>query len=354
MISDKEKDKPGKHITGVILSLLLTFIFLYIAFKGVNFKELIFYISNASVLWILILVVSLLFSHFIRAIRWKIIIKSVKPDASVINLFGALMIGYGVNCAIPRLGEISRAVLLGKWEKISRTSMIGTVIVERVIDMISFAISVIISGYLYSGNLYASFPWLKTSLYIVTVLMVVIIIFFLLLIKYKNRLTKILVSIVSRVSEKLAQKLSYLFEMLITGFASLKGLNNILVTIFLTIIILLFYSLNSYFSFFIFGMQNNSAVNFGMAWIVMSISSIGVIIPTPGGMGSYHTIVKSILVLLYGFGEGISLAYAVITHIVSYIIFIICALFFFFWLNKKYSATNKNKMDFAENITDKV
>ena len=51
------------------------------------------------------------------------------------------MVGYGVNCVTPKLGEVTRAVLLGKWEKLSRSSMFGTVILERVIDLISLGLS---------------------------------------------------------------------------------------------------------------------------------------------------------------------------------------------------------------------
>jgi hypothetical protein len=58
-------------------------------------------------------------------------IKPVKPDASTLNLFGALMIGYGINCVIPRLGELYRGLFLGNGKNISRTTMFGTVIVER-------------------------------------------------------------------------------------------------------------------------------------------------------------------------------------------------------------------------------
>jgi len=48
-------------------------------------------------------------------------LNSVKKDVSIKNLFGALMVGYGVNCVLPRVGEISRAILIGKWEGLSRT-----------------------------------------------------------------------------------------------------------------------------------------------------------------------------------------------------------------------------------------
>ena len=75
-------------------------------------------------------------------------------------------------------------------------------------------------------------------------------------------------------------------------------------------------------------------IDLSMAWVVMSISAIGVVIPTPGGTGSYHALAKSALVLLYGYGEVISLAYAFLTHIISYLLFVISALIIFFVLNR--------------------
>lgn len=72
-----------------------------------------------------------------------------------------------------------------------------------------------------------------------------------------------------------------------------------------------------------------------MGWVLMSISSIGVIIPTPGSTGSYHTLAKSTLVLLYGFGETVSAAYAFLTHIISYILFILTSVIIYFLFYKK-------------------
>jgi uncharacterized protein (TIRG00374 family) len=344
LTSGNSKKVLRRKIAGAIFSFLLTGIFLYIAFYGVKIKGLLDTISRASVFWILISIVTFFFSHILRAIRWKVIIGSVKRDTSILNLFGALMVGYGVNCVIPRLGEVTRPVLLGRWEKISKTSMVGTVIVERIIDILSFAIAVLISVYIYSGNLYSGFPWLKTSLYVVTAGMVLLIMFLIFLRKYKERFSKIFVKFVGKISSKLADRLGHILELLLIGLGSLKGFNNFFLTILFTILILLIYALNSYFGFFIVGMEKISPVNFQMAWIVMSISSIGVLIPTPGGTGSYHTFVKTVLVLLFGFGEEISLAYAIITHIISYILFIISAVLFFLWLDKKNSNLEINNL----------
>ncbi len=334
MTSGKKESQISKRdVINLGLSLVLTAVFLYIAFYDVNFGEVLDKASKASVFWIAVFVIVLLISHYLRAVRWKVIISSVKPDASMKNLFGSLMVGYGVNCVIPRLGEITRAVLLGKWERISRSSMFGTVIVERVIDVLFLGLSVIVAALIYNGNLYLTFPWLKTTLYITSALIAGFLIFILLIVRFKEKFYGAIVNLIGKFSEKLAHKAGYIFKMLTEGFASLKGTRNYLLTFLLSVIIMLFYAINAYVGMIMIGLPH---VNFGMAWILMSISAIGVVIPTPGGTGSYHALAKSALVLLFGYGEVISLAYAFLTHIISYLLFILSSLLIFFILNRQH------------------
>lgn len=320
-----------KDIIKFVFSLILTAVFLYIAFYNVDFGEVLNTVSRASIFWIVVFVIVLISSHYLRAVRWKVIISSVKSDTSMKNLFGALMVGYGVNCVIPRLGEITRAVMLGKWEHISRSSMFGTVVLERVIDVIFLGLSVIAAALIYNGDIYLSFPWLKTTLYITSVLIAAFLVFLFLVVRYKEKFYGVIINLLGRISENLAHHAGYVFRMLTEGFSSLKGTKNYILTFLLSILIMFLYALNSYIGMIMIGMQN---ANFGMAWVLMSISAIGVVIPTPGGTGSYHALAKSALVLLFGYGEVISLAYAFLTHIISYFLFIIFALIIFFVLNR--------------------
>jgi len=139
----------------------------------------------------------------------------------------------------------------------------------------------------------------------------------------------------------MATKLAYMFEMLTVGFASLKGSKNIINTILLSIAIMLLYGFNAYIGFFTIGMQLYKPVTFEMGWIVMAISSIGVAIPTPGGTGSYHILASSTLVLLFGFSQEISLAYAFLTHIINYFLTILIAIIMFLVLNKQHLKLGK-------------
>ncbi len=335
MTSDKTKKKNwiSKSVK-FILPLGLSIIFLYIAFYDEDINKIIAILSNASIFWIVILLITMLFSHYLRAVRWKVILNSVKPNASIINIFGAVMVGYGVSCVVPRLGELSRAVVLGKWEKLSRSSMFGTVILERIIDIIFLGLTVIVSVIIWSEDLYVKFPWLKSTLYITIILMAAVILFIYFLIKFREKFYGLIVKILSKFSEKLAHKAAYIFDMMTVGFASLKGKKNYFYTILLSALIMMVYALSAYIGFYTLGMENIKHVTYAMAWVLMSISAIGVVIPTPGAIGSYEALSKAALVLLFGFGESISLAYAILTHILSYFLFIFTALLFFFVLNK--------------------
>lgn len=355
MTSDKKHNR-GRELAVIVFSFLLAAVFLFYALYGVEFKSVAAILKKASFFWIAVLCFTNLLSHYLRAIRWKVMLNSVKSDVSVTNLFGALMVGYGVNCVIPRLGEISRAVLLGKWEKLSRTAMFGTVIVERVIDMMAFAAALLIGILIWDGNIYKEFPWLRITLYLAAFGLSAFIILLLLVIKFKDRFYRIIVLTAGRISPAVSEKLQHMFEMLVDGFSSLKGTRNYIYTFLFTIAIMVMYAVNSYVGFFTLGIEKISTVTFAMGWVMMAISSIGVVIPTPGGTGSYHTIARSVLVLLFGLSEEISVAYAVLTHIISYVIFITAALFFFFYLNKKYSrgtGRSENLVDFLETNMEK-
>jgi len=337
LTSGKVKHKTRlRSIINYAISLLLAAVFLYIAFNGVDINEVARIVSESSILWMIIFLLVQLSAHFVRALRWKVIISSVKPEASVKYLFGALMVGYGVNCVVPRLGEITRAVLAGKWENLSRSSMFGTVILERVIDIIFLGIAVVVAVLFFSDSLLESFPWLQSALYMTIIAIALVILIFYLIITQREKFYNLVVKFFSVFSEKLAHKIASIIQMIGDGFGSLKGRKNYIWAFLLSALLIVQYALGSYIGFFIVDMQNISEVTLEMGWIVMCISAIGIVIPTPGGTGSYHTLAKSTLVILFGFPEALSLAYAFITHAIGYFFAIFLSLIIFFVFNKQH------------------
>lgn len=347
MTSVKEHKKFLKKFSGYVLPVILTIIFLILAFRGIDLKKSFALIAKTSILWLILYVIIFYISHYIRALRWKAIIHSVKPDTSSLNLFGAVMIGYGVNCVIPRFGEIYRGLFLGKWEKISRTTMIGTIIVERVIDIISFGLASFLSVLFYSGDLFKKIVWLKPSLIIGFIIITIIIFLLVVIVKYEHGLTSSLLNLLNKINPKLSTKFSELISTLIEGFSSIKGHKSIFVIIILTILMFWIYALNTYVGFFMLNMNEVQPIDMKMAWVFMAISAFGTLIPTPGGTGSYHIISIFILSKLYNFNYEISAAYAILTHFIQYVVFVISSLLLIFIINKLREKKGEPKENFV-------
>lgn len=346
MTSDKSNSGNIKKYLGVFFTLLLALILFFYAFKDVNFGGMMNSLKNISYGWFFLFIFTFYLSHFLRAARWKVMIKEVKKDTSIVNLFGAVMIGYGVNVAVPRLGEIYRGLFLGRWEGISRASMLGSIILERFIDILAFTVGALICVYIYSGNLLAEISWLNEALIIGFILIFLFILFLFSIILFKERFKQIILRITASISLGLTKKVESFFDTLIIGFSSIQDFKGYLYTVIYTVLILLCYALSSYTGFYSLGMEKMGNVNFEMAWIFMIISAFGVIIPTPGGFGSYHAITILLLSNLYGFSKEVGAAYALLTHTTQVVLFIVSTFFFFSLINNLNYRKGQKKEDF--------
>lgn len=351
MTSVKKKFFSPRDIFVYILSLGLAALFLYYAFAGVDTEQLWDHIKNASPFWIVTLIVFQMLAHWFRALRWKAIMESMKPDVKTINLFGAVLIGYGFNNLIPRLGEVARAVAVGKSENLSKTSILGTVVVERIIDLLVFAFAVILSGWIYDGDIYSGeLSWLKLTIQLGTVLFIGLIVFVVLLIKYKEKFSNLATSLITRFSPKTANRLEELFNKMIAGFSTLKTTKNYILTVVYSVFIMLGYAATSWAGFHALGIDETYNLGVSAAWIIMSISSIGVMIPTPGGIGSYHTITKSAMLMLYKCPAEFGLAFATFLHGVTYLLHLFAALVFLVYFKIKLPGVHtEDIIDIEEN-----
>jgi uncharacterized membrane protein YbhN (UPF0104 family) len=94
-----------------------------------------------SKLWIVFPVFIILgLSHFLRALRWRLIMEPLGYRPSIANTYLAVLIGYLANLAIPRLGEVLKCTLLAKYEHVPAEKIVGTIVAERAFDVISLGI----------------------------------------------------------------------------------------------------------------------------------------------------------------------------------------------------------------------
>ncbi|MEM9985901.1 MAG: lysylphosphatidylglycerol synthase transmembrane domain-containing protein, partial [Bacteroidota bacterium] len=125
-----------KSIAKYVVGLGLGGLFLYLAFADANWEEILEAVRNINPIWILLSMSAGIFSHFIRGVRWQMQLKASGYQPSYPNLFAAVMIGYLVNQALPRAGEVARCTALVRSDKVPLSTGFGTVVIERVFDLL--------------------------------------------------------------------------------------------------------------------------------------------------------------------------------------------------------------------------
>ncbi len=132
-------------IISLVVGIALSIAALYFAFRNVPLNELLHYLKSINYLWAFPAVILVLFSFFIRALRWQFILAS-SHKMDIWRTFHPMMIGFMINCILPgRLGEFVRPAILQKNEKVPFATGIATVAAERVFDVAALIIFAVIT-----------------------------------------------------------------------------------------------------------------------------------------------------------------------------------------------------------------
>ena len=153
--------KPILSFVKVALPLAFGAFLIWYVFKdltGQEKEELYTSFASANYFWIFLSVFFGVLSHMSRAIRWKYTIQPLGKTPRFWNSFFTVMIGYVANLALPRLGEVTRPGLLGKYEGLPFNKLFGTIVAERVADLL-------ILGSIMAGIVFVEFDMLKESLF---------------------------------------------------------------------------------------------------------------------------------------------------------------------------------------------
>ena len=143
-------------------------------------------IKNANYFWVIISVILGFLSHFSRALRWNLLLQPIGYQPALLNNFMAIFVGYLANLGIPRSGEVLRATTLTSYEKVPFQKGFGTIIAERVIDVIMLLSIVLITAILQTeiiADYFAEKNINYTKLIIAGVILIAVGVIFLLLIR---------------------------------------------------------------------------------------------------------------------------------------------------------------------------
>jgi uncharacterized protein (TIRG00374 family) len=286
--------------------------------------------------WLLIPVFGILFlSHLIRAIRWKLLIEPLGYKPSTTNTLFAVYIGYLANQAVPRLGEILKCTVLSRYEKIPADKLIGTIILERVIDaltlLIIFGITLVIQPDIYSQLIDTVFnskkegdahKTISSSLVLMILGGIAIFTLTIWMIKNKKNLND-LGLLFKKIGKSIWQ-----------GLSTIRHLKKRWLFLSLTISMWVLYLAGGYIGFM--ALKETQQYGINEAFTVLSAGSVGMI-ATPGGIGAYAYLLQKTM-QMYGLNEGIALAFGWILWLAQTTVILIGGLFSFVgmpYYNKK-------------------
>lgn len=138
-------NKGTKKTIKIISPLLLGGFLVWYSLSGISIATLVSYFKNANYWWIALGLFFGVLSHFSRAYRWKFILEPIGYKPKLTNSVLAVLVGYLVNLAIPRAGEVSRAAVLANYEDVPFEKGFGTIVAERIADLIMMFIIILIT-----------------------------------------------------------------------------------------------------------------------------------------------------------------------------------------------------------------
>lgn len=282
---EKKSNKTLKSFLTIVISLAFAGFFLWLALRGLDFKVIQKSLAKANYLWVAFAAVFALLAYWFRAIRWNLLLEPMGHKISSSNALWSLSFGYLMNLTIPRSGEVARATALYGVEKVPVDKSFGTIILERVVDLICmlgflgltliFKYEAILAFYKNSGiNINPN-----KILLVVGGLAVAGILFFV----FKNKFVNVPV---------LGKIISFI-DGIIQGLTSIFKLKEKGKFIIYTLGIWISY----YFAAYLvcFALPETSDFTFADGFFIIVVGTLGMIIPASGGIGAFNLAMK------YGF-----------------------------------------------------
>ncbi len=309
---------------------------LWLAFRNVEFQKLVEGLKEADYSWVFLSLFFAFLAYASRARRWVLLIHPLGYKPSFLNTFYSMMAGYLANLALPRIGEITRCVTLGKKEKMPVDQLIGTVVVERAVDLLSLLLIMIIviiargkeiNNFL-KESIFIPFQQKVLSLFGFTwIIWVIIVVTFsliiLLLIKYRKKLRK--VGIIAKIFDAI--------KGVINGMKTITNLERKWEFVFHTIFIWVNYALMTWVV--VFALESTSNISFGDGIFLLVIGGLAMSAPVQSGLGAYHYFISRAIAFIGGLKIEDGLIYAFLTHESQMLFIIIIGTISFFLIFRR-------------------
>lgn len=252
---------------------------------------------NVNFFWIFVVLLAFMISNLSRALRWNMMIRPLGYAPRLANSFLCIIIGYLANMFLPRVGEVIRAAMMSKYEKIPVEKLVGTIVVGRTMDVICLASAIGLTIFLefdtvteYLADNRSADGAEKTSIFASPVFLTLVgigIVVVILLYVFRDQASK----------TKLYSKVTGFLKGLWEGIMTVRKMESPWVFVFHSLNIWFMYYLMAYLCFFAFAPTSGLSPLAGLMTFVFG--AFGILIPSPGGMGTYHYFTSEAL-MIYG------------------------------------------------------
>ncbi|MDD5861925.1 MAG: lysylphosphatidylglycerol synthase transmembrane domain-containing protein [Prevotella sp.] len=308
-------------IMKVVFSLLLGGAILYWMYRGFDFGKVEYVLLHEmDWTWMILSFPFGILAQTFRGWRWKQTLTPLGEHPRDSVSINAIFISYASSLLIPRIGEFARCGVLRRWDNVSFSKSLGTVVTERAIDSLLVMIITLLTFITQIPVFMTFFRKTGTSVdailgkftatgYLVTIGCALVTgIFGYYLIRK--------LSIYNKVKDMIAG--------IWAGITSLRNVKNVPLFIFFTLAIWVSYFLHYYLTFFCF--QETSHLSMACALVTFIVGSIAVIVPTPNGAGPWHFAVKTMLIL-YGVSQNAALYFVLIVHSIQTLLVIVLGIY---------------------------
>ena len=253
--------------------------------------------TSANFFWLFMVILAYTISNISRTARWQMLLRPLGININPLNGFFTIMLGYFANLGFPRIGEFVRAGTLARYEKTEFEKVMGTVVVDRVIDVFSLLIAILLAFVFSFKELSAfldsmpmSFSGTKLLLLLAVVGLAGVGLVFYLVKNYPDNF--------------LVKKILGFLE----GVKSIKDIDRPFWFVFHSVLIWVMYFVMIWVGLYAFGPTAHLGATAGLLLFV--VGSLGIVIPTPGGMGTYHALVGACLTFVYSLTAADSFSFA--------------------------------------------
>jgi uncharacterized protein (TIRG00374 family) len=297
-----------------LVGLAISAIFLYIAFRGQHFGDILDALRQANLWWLIPALLLYFGGVWVRAVRWQILLRPLAQTESR-QLFPIVIVGYMANNVLPlRTGELVRSYVLSKQFGVRKTSALATIAVERLFD------GLVMLGFMLSALAFVSFTSQLRHLTIVAAVLFIGILLGLFMLTLGGSLfDRLLQLVLGPLPTRVADKVERLAESFLSGLGVFKRRRDLIAVAGTS---LLAWLLEASMYFVIargFGGSVFEKMTISVTLLTTGVANMATLIPSsPGYIGQFEYGVKLVLNEAVGISESQALAYALLVHAALY------------------------------------